>query len=143
MLGPNDVLLTPAVIAQRYRVTTSCVYRWMSDGVWIEGRNVRLAFIRVGGRRYATQAALDQFQRDCNPEPVPAPEPPPAAAARGRATKKALARRVQPWLFDGRGKRKAKRDGKPADPDPSAEPPARAPGPSGADFISGPPGAGS
>jgi hypothetical protein len=122
MLGPNDVLLKPAEIAQRCRVTTSCVYRWMSDGVWIEGRNVRLAFIRVGGRRYATQAALDQFQRDCNPQPVPIPEGPAEIPRRGRTSSKAPARQLQPWLFDRRGKRKVKEERKPDELGQKAEP---------------------
>lgn len=47
------------------------VWRWASQGVWRDGRRVRLRTVVCGGRRYTTPGALDAFVSACTADPSP------------------------------------------------------------------------
>lgn len=68
----------------------STVRRWITTGVAVAGRRVKLAARRTGGLIRITPAAIEQFDRECNPD-APAPvESPKAAAARRKRERDAL-----------------------------------------------------
>lgn len=71
--------LTVAAVAEEIGVSPSTVIRWIRKGVSINGRLIRLAAERVGGRRYVMGEMLEAFMSACNnadepqemgPEPV-------------------------------------------------------------------------
>jgi hypothetical protein len=55
----NDVLLTIPQAAARLpgRVSVASIYRWMQRGI----RKVRLSTVLIGGRRFVSLRALEEF----------------------------------------------------------------------------------
>ena len=61
-------------VATKCRVSQPTVYRWITSGVIVGDRRVRLAAVRVGGQYQITPEVLDEFVRNCNPTPPPEPQ---------------------------------------------------------------------
>jgi len=61
--------LSKLPIATRPHVATA--WRWATRGV----RGVKLATVLIGGRRYATRRAVEQFLNELNAPPGRAPSP--------------------------------------------------------------------
>lgn len=68
------------------------VQKWIHSGVWIEGRAVKLAARRIGGRYQVTREALEAFIAGCNPGSPSVLETTPAREQRLRAGKEAALR---------------------------------------------------
>lgn len=84
---------TVAQLAVRLGCVTRTVFRWIHSGVSIEGRRVKLAARRVGGRWWVSREAWESFDRACNPAAGPVPESPAKIARRLAADRaSALAR---------------------------------------------------
>lgn len=64
--------MTLAELARRLRKATATVYGWADTGILVKGERVKLATVRIGGRRHVTATAYREFQRACNPEPAAA-----------------------------------------------------------------------
>ena len=47
----------------------SAVWRWAVQGLWIDGRVVKLRSRKVGGRRYTTLADIETFLTACDQSP--------------------------------------------------------------------------
>jgi hypothetical protein len=76
-----------AAIARRCGVTRGTVWRWITAGVAVGPRRVRLAAVRVGGRWMVPADSWSAFDAACNPDPGPTPEAPTAAARRATAAR--------------------------------------------------------
>lgn len=74
-----------AQLAQRVGRTRMTVWNWITKGVTVAGRNVRLAAYRAGGRWCIDPEMYEQFVKDCNPEQPVLPESPAAEARRLKA----------------------------------------------------------
>ncbi len=57
---------TKVLPGRPYRGT---LLRWILKGVLLDGKRVRLAAVRRGGRWFVTDEALDDFQRATTPQP--------------------------------------------------------------------------
>lgn len=47
----------------------SAAWRWAMQGLWIDGRVVKLRSRKVGGRRYTTIADIEAFLTACDQSP--------------------------------------------------------------------------
>ena len=72
--------LTVNQLARREGVHCATCWRWMQHGV----RGVRLHAIRVGGRRYVTEADWLAFAAALNADLIDAPQTPPRSEGRRR-----------------------------------------------------------
>jgi excisionase family DNA binding protein len=75
--------LTINEAAARVGAKPTTVRRWVTVGVMVGDRRVKLAHRRLGGRLRIPPAALEEFDRACNPE-APVPTESPSAARRRR-----------------------------------------------------------
>ena len=48
------------------RPSRNTILNWMRRGVHVGDRAVKLWSVRVGGRVYTTEAAINKFKRECN-----------------------------------------------------------------------------
>lgn len=72
--------LTVNQIARRENVHCASVWRWMQHGV----RGIRLHAIRVGGRRFVTEADWLEFAAKLNADLIDTPQTPPRSEGRRR-----------------------------------------------------------
>ena len=72
--------MTVNQLARREGVHCATPWRWMQHGV----RGVRLRSIRVGGRRYITEADWLEFAAALNADLTDAPQTPPRSESRRR-----------------------------------------------------------
>ncbi len=91
---PTDTLTPAQVAAENGLSDPETVVRWIRRGVKVDGRVVRLAGERLGGRWRISRAAVDDFRRACNPDAVPAVSSPAATAKRYAAARDRLAREL-------------------------------------------------
>lgn len=72
--------MTVNQLARREDVHSATCWRWMQHGV----RGIRLHAIRVGGRRYVTEADWQAFAAALNVDLTDAPQTPPRSEGRRR-----------------------------------------------------------
>lgn len=80
--------LTPAQAGALHQVPASTALKWITVGVTVGGRRVRLAGYKAGGCWRIPPAALNDFIAACNPDPVPVQLPSPSATRRRYAADK-------------------------------------------------------
>lgn len=88
--------MTLAELARRLRKATATVYGWADTGILVNGRRVKLATVRIGGRRHVTATAYRAFKAACNPAaaepPMPRPARPTAFERRAKAAQERVAK---------------------------------------------------
>lgn len=73
----NDTEEVPTVwlglgeVATRYGKSVDTIGRWISTGVWRNGRLVQLRAVWLGGRRAVRDEWLQEFMAACNDVPGP------------------------------------------------------------------------
>jgi len=77
-------------LAARVDRTRNTVFRWITNGIAVAGRVVKLRAKRVGGRWLISPEAWELFERECNPEYAPLPESPAAEQRRFEREKREL-----------------------------------------------------
>lgn len=79
---PNEMLLTSEGAAEWLaergagRVCSRTIWRWISAGIRVGGRTVRLESCKLGGFRYTSTGALARFiaaQSESSSDPAPKP----------------------------------------------------------------------
>jgi hypothetical protein len=78
--------------------SVSCVLRWITKGVEVEGRRIRLEALRCGGRWCTSHAAIERFLHAQTPVFLETDTPPPAPRTprkRERAVAAATAKLAQ------------------------------------------------
>ncbi len=64
----EQVWLSTGDVARRGGWHSSTVKKWITTGVNVEGRLVKLQGRRIGRLRYTTEEWLAEFQAACNPD---------------------------------------------------------------------------
>lgn len=92
-MNVSDLLEAKAVseVAKMCRVSEPTIYRWITNGVVVGGKRVKLAAVRIGGHRVVLLDAVSAFITACNPDAVPVPESESAIRRRGEADQRRLA----------------------------------------------------
>jgi hypothetical protein len=91
-----DTAETLKQLARRVNRSRLTVWKWVSVGVTVGGRRVKLAARKLGGMWVVSAEAWEQFQRDTNPQAPTLPESPAAeerrAAREGESLLRSLGR---------------------------------------------------
>lgn len=84
--------MSPLQIARLHGVDRGTVQRWITHGVMVRGRRIRLEAVRVGGRWEVTIEELDAFERRATAAAIDADAP-----ARGIARPRQRPEDVARW----------------------------------------------
>lgn len=69
----NETPLRMHVLAARFKLDAGTFIRWVTRGIVVRGRRVKLAARKVGGTWFTTERAWLEFQEATNPDAKPTP----------------------------------------------------------------------